>query len=75
MIESPLIKIDQRLTFKDNLLKNKPLNIAVTQMNISLDQVNFFYGRIKKDGVMLKKDRLDLLLQPFGIEIEIDNVA
>jgi len=44
-------------------------------MNISLDQVNFFYGRIKKDGVMLKKDRLDLLLQPFGIEIEIDNVA
>ena len=24
---------------------------------------------------MLKKDRLDLLLQPFGIKIEIDNVT
>jgi len=64
-----MIKIDQQLKFKDNLLKNKPLNIAVTQMNISLDEVNFFYGKIKKDGVMFKKDRLNLLLQPFGIKI------
>ena len=44
-------------------------------MNINLDLVNFWYGNIRKDNVMLNKDRLMLLRNTFCINIELDNIS